>query len=80
MSDLWWVLALFSGVLMAGMIYANQIFKMPSSLMMTYRGVVQGVILLPFIPFFAVPTNPLFWLFLSFLKSSKNPINAFRVA
>ncbi len=63
MSNLWWLLALFSGMLMAGMIYANQIFKMPSSLMMTYRGIVQSLILLPFIPFFAVPTNPLFWLF-----------------
>ncbi|MBQ8660733.1 MAG: hypothetical protein IJ482_00200 [Alphaproteobacteria bacterium] len=62
MSELWWLWALCSSVLMSMMIYANQIFKMPSSLMMTYRGLVQSLLLLPFFPFFEAPQTPWFWL------------------
>lgn len=62
MSELWWLWALCSSVINGIMIYANQIFKMPSSLMMTYRGIIQGVLLLPFFPLFVMPEDPWFWL------------------
>lgn len=63
MAELWWLWALCSGILMGMMIYANQIFKMSSSLMMTYRGFVQSLLLLPFFSFFEMPENPWFWVF-----------------
>ena len=63
MNELWWLWAVFSSILMGAMIYANQIFKMPSSLMMTYRGLVQSLLLLPFFPFFEMPSTPWFWIF-----------------
>lgn len=62
MSELWWLWALCSSVLAGMMIYANQIFKMPSSLMMTYRGAVQSFILLLLFPFFEMPSDPWFWI------------------
>lgn len=61
MSELWWLWALCSSILAGMMVYANQIFKMPSSLMMVYRGTVQSLLLLLFFPLFEMPSNPWFW-------------------
>ena len=61
MNELWWLWALCSSIINGVIIYANQIFKMPSSLMMIYRGIVQSLLLLPFFPLFAMPQNPWFW-------------------
>ncbi len=61
MAELWWLLALFSGMITGIMIYTNQIFQMPSSLVMVYRGFMQSILLLPFFFFFEFPKAPMFW-------------------
>ena len=61
-SELWWLLALLGSCLTGVIIYINQVFKMPSSLLMIYRGCVVALLLLPFIPFFTPPTDPIFWI------------------
>lgn len=62
-SELWWLMALFASCLTGVITYINQVFKMPSSLLMVYRGVASSLLLLPFIPFFTPPTDPVFWVF-----------------
>lgn len=42
MSELWWLWALCSSILAGMMVYANQIFKMPSSLMMVCWFIAYG--------------------------------------
>ncbi len=61
MAELWWLLAVFSGMITGVMIYTNQIFQMPSSLVMVYRGILQSILLLPFFFFFEFPQDPIFW-------------------
>lgn len=61
-SELWWLLALLGSCLIGVIIYINEVFKMPSSLLMIYRGCVVSLLLLPFIPFFTLPTDPIFWI------------------
>lgn len=66
-TELWWLLALFGSCLSGIIIYINQVFKMPSSLLMIYRGCTVSLLLLPFIPFFTAPAIPMFW-FLSAIQ------------
>ena len=61
-ENLWWLCALLSGFATGIMIYANQIFKMPSSLMMCYRGVLLTIVLTPVVLFFEMPKDPMFWI------------------
>ena len=63
MIDTWTILALLSSLLFAVCLYSNQILQMPSSLVMIYRGIVMFLSLSLFIPFFTMPSNPMFWLF-----------------
>ncbi|MBE6445071.1 MAG: hypothetical protein E7019_03305 [Alphaproteobacteria bacterium] len=62
MENLWWLAALISGMLVGVIIYLNQIFKMPSSLLMSYRGILTALLLLPFCCLFPLPQNPWFWI------------------
>ena len=60
--NLWWLWALLSGVVTSTILYTNQICKIPSSLMMCYRGILMCVLLTPLAFFFNVPQNPWFWI------------------
>lgn len=60
-GELWWFWALLSGIISSSTIYANQICKMPSSLMMIYRGIFMCLFLTIFSYWFEVPRSPLFW-------------------
>lgn len=60
-GELWWLWALLSGVITSTTIYANQICKMPSSLMMIYRGSLMFLFLTAFAFFFEMPKSPWFW-------------------
>ena len=60
--NLWWLWALLSGVVTSIILYTNQICKMPSSLLMCYRGILMCVVLTPFAFFFNTPHNPWFWI------------------
>lgn len=61
LEELWWLWAILAGFATGAVIYANQIIKMPSSLMMCYRGVLMCLMLTPFAFFFDLPSNPWFW-------------------
>lgn len=61
MVELWWILALISGMITGINIYLNQIIKMPSSLMMVYRGLLAALLMIPFAPLFPLPQNIRFW-------------------
>ena len=63
MENIWWISALISSLFTALYIYSSQIFKMPASLFMVYRGLGAGLIMLPFIPFFPVIHEPYFYVF-----------------
>ena len=63
MENVWWIAALISSLFTAVYIYSSQIFKMPASLFMVYRGLGGGLVMLPFIPFFTVIHDPYFYVF-----------------
>ena len=63
MNNLWWIASFVSSLFTAMYIYSGQVFKMPASLFMLYRGLGAGVLMLPFIPFFPPVQNPYFYLF-----------------
>lgn len=63
MENIWWIAALVSSIFTALYIYSSQIYKMPASLFMVYRGLGAGLLMLPFIPFFPMIHNPYFYLF-----------------
>ena len=63
MENIWWIAALLSSLFTALYIYSSQIFKMPASLFMVYRGLGAGLVMLPFIPFFPVIHDPYFYVF-----------------
>lgn len=52
MENLWWAAALLGSFLTSAYIYTNQILKIPSSVLMVYRGLGQVILFLPFIFFF----------------------------
>lgn len=49
MSDYWWAVALFTGIINAGYVYINQIYKMPGLLLMLYRGFLVALLMLPLV-------------------------------
>lgn len=61
MKELWWLAAICGSILTSIIIYLNQIFKMPSSLLMIYRGGLTALLMLPFCVFFTLPNSPWFW-------------------
>lgn len=61
MEELWWLAAICGSILMSIIIYLNQMFKMPSSLLMIYRGGLAALLMVPFCSFFTIPQNPWFW-------------------
>ena len=63
MDNIWWIAALISSLFTALYIYSRQIFKMPASLFMVYRGIGAGIVLLPFAPLFPIIHEPYFYLF-----------------
>ena len=63
MYNIWWIAALISSLFTAIYIYSSQIFKMPASLFMVYRGLGAGLVMLPLIPFFPVIHEPYFYVF-----------------
>lgn len=63
MHNIWWIASLTSSLFTAMYIYSSQIFKMPASLFMVYRGLGAGLIMLPLIPFFPVIYDPYFYVF-----------------
>ena len=63
MEHIWWIAALISSLFTAFYIYSSQIFKMPASLFMVYRGLGAGLVMLPFIPFFEPIQNVYFYVF-----------------
>ena len=60
-AELWWLWATLCGITTGVMIYTNQICKMPSSLMMVYRGFFLFLFLTMFAVFFEAPKSPWFW-------------------
>jgi len=60
---MWWTAAIISSIFTALYMYANQIFKMPASLFMVYRGIGAGILMLPFIPLFEPIYEPYFYVF-----------------
>ena len=52
MENIWWIAAFASSIFTAVYMYSNQIYKMPASLFMVYRGLGAGLVMLPFAPLF----------------------------
>ncbi len=63
MENIWWIAAFASSLFTAIYMYSNQIYKMPASLFMVYRGFGAGLVLLPFIPLFTPIHNVYFYVF-----------------
>lgn len=63
MNNLWWIASFISSLFTAMYIYSSQVFKMPASLFMLYRGLGAGILMLPFIPCFPPIQNPYFYVF-----------------
>lgn len=59
----WWVLSLIASLFLAVFVYYNQIAKLPSHLMMMYRGFGVAVIMLPVCLIVGVKLHPLFYIF-----------------
>lgn len=65
MENIWWIAALLSSLFTAFYIYSSQIYKMPPSLFMVYRGIGAGLVMLPFVPFFPIIHEPYFYVFVA---------------
>lgn len=61
MQNYWWLLALALSLLTSAYVYANQLIKIKGSLLMIYRGLGTGLVLLPFCYFFAPIHNWAFY-------------------
>lgn len=61
MQNYWWLLAMFLSLLTSAYVYANQLVKVKGSLLMIYRGIGTGLVLLPFCVFFAPIHNVAFY-------------------
>lgn len=61
MQDLWWIFAIFASFIFAMYIFANQVFKLKGSLVMIYRGIGAGLVLLPFVFFAPLIKDPNFY-------------------
>lgn len=55
MQQYWWLISFFASFIFAMYIFANQVFKLKGSLIMIYRGIGAGLLLLLLVPF--VPYN-----------------------
>ena len=63
MENIWWIAAFISSLFTAIYMYSNQIYKMPASLFMVYRGIGAGLVMLPFAPLFTPIHNIYFYVF-----------------
>ena len=61
MQNYWWLLALALSLLTSAYVYANQLIKIKGSLLMIYRGLGTGLVLLPFCYFFVPIHNWAFY-------------------
>jgi len=67
MNNFWWLLAVALSLLTATYVSINQYIKIKGSVLMVYRGLGTGLLLLPLIFYFPVISNPIFYL-LCFLQ------------
>ena len=61
MHHLWWLVSIFASFVFAMYLYANQVFKLKGSLVMIYRGIGAGLVLLPFAALVPGVENPIFY-------------------